>query len=497
MKKKLSKIISAAVAVVLTASISLAVIQAAYSSKISDSKTYTFDIGGLTGDKTTALLSENPDRGLRMEAYLDVATGLSLFEHAEEDAFQQLQDEIDKYKSDSPTLVQVYFYLTGYKDKELDQTAFDNMNRYFDMLEENNLKAVLRFAYIWDDTNPTAQEPKDDMVVRHWEQLSSFITERRDQISVLQAGCVGAWGEWDSEAMSRVDDKKILDAIMNNTPEDMYVQVRYSYIKTNNFSKDDPNYNRIGFHDDFLIGNLHGWNTAGSDPTSDRYKQMTEESRYVPVDGEMIWGSANDYYKGEIGGDYISSIKMAQRMAEHHFTSLSLTHNYKEKDGYYSMEYWKTEYVNQKILDDSNLPYQESWFLDENGNNLPKTMFDYIKDYLGYYLSAESAEAVVDGNKVTATVALKNYGFAAPLTLDKIELVLLDADGNAVSRSEFCSLDELQSGAAVEKTIELQRPENGRGYRLALRISSRNGDTARLANDIEYTDGYNILGDLI
>ena len=116
---------------------------------------------------------------------------------------------------------------------------------------------------------------------------------------------------------------------------------------------------------------------------------------------------------------------------------------------------------------------------------------------MGYYLKAEKASAVVNGDTVTATVALKNYGFAAPLTLDKIELVLLDADGNPVSSSEFCSLEELQSGSTVEKTIELQRPENGRGYRLALRLSSRNGDTARLANNIEYTDGYNILGDLI
>lgn len=497
MKTKVSKILAAAVALVLTASISIAGIQAAYKSKIPDSKTYEFSTEGLTGDKTTELMSANPDRGLRMEVYLDVATGMSLFEYADVDAFQQLQDEIDKYKSDNPTLVQVYFYLTGYKDKELDQTAFDNMNRYFDMLEENNLKAVLRFAYISDDTNPLSQEPEDDMVVRHWEQLSSFITERRDQISVLQAGCVGAWGEWDSGAMSRVDYKKILDAIMDNTPDDLYVQVRYSYIKTDNFSKDDPDYDRIGFHDDFLIGNLHGWNTAGSDPQSDRYQQMSEESCYVPVDGEMIWGSANDYYKGEIGGDYISSIKMAKRMAEHHFTSLSLTHNYKEKDGYYSMEYWKTEYINQNILDENGLLYDESWFLDENVNNLPRTMFDYIKDYLGYYLKAEKASAVVNGDTVTATVALKNYGFAAPLTLDKIELVLLDADGNPVSSSEFCSLEELQSGSTVEKTIELQRPENGRGYRLALRLSSRNGDTARLANNIEYTDGYNILGDLI
>ena len=45
----------------------------------------------------SALLLSNPDRGLRMEVYLDVATGESLFEHAGEDAVKQLYDETVSY----------------------------------------------------------------------------------------------------------------------------------------------------------------------------------------------------------------------------------------------------------------------------------------------------------------------------------------------------------------------------------------------------------------
>lgn len=465
-----------------------------------EAQRYDLTPAPMTGDETN-VLAWNPDRGLRMEVYLDVATGKSLFEHKDEDAVEQLHDEIARYESDHPQLAQVYFYLTGYQDRNLDETAFSNMEAYFGELKEYGLKAVLRFAYIWDDAHPASQEPSTDQVVAHLGQLRDFIAAHKDQIHVFQLGLIGAWGECDSNALNRIGEdgeKRIFDAVLANIPEDMYLQVRYHYLKYDNISADDPNYDRVGFHDDFLIGKPHGWNTAGGDPNSQIWKKVHDESATALVDGEMIWGSANGAYTG---GSSINAIMMAQRLADHHFTSLSLTHNYKEGKGnsagaVYSMADWQKEYVNPKILDENGLRYQENWFLDQEGNHLPRTMFDYIRDYLGYYLVCQGAEAEVKDRTVSVSLQLENYGFAAPLGLKGIDLVLLDPDGNEVDRQAVCSLESLQPGAVQTAEVTLSKPDGARIYRLALSIQADDGTPARLANHMEVWNGFHVLGDL-
>nr|WP_296064834.1 DUF4874 domain-containing protein [uncultured Mediterraneibacter sp.] len=498
-RKKLQKIVASVVLVLGMAFAAKTIM----SSAEEDVTHYNLTKPYLSGEESSLLLS-NPDRGLRMETYMDVATGKSVFEYADEDAIAQLNDQISLYKSDDPRLVQVYFYLTGYKEKALDETAFSNMEKYFEELRKNDLKAVLRFAYISDDSNPVSQEPTTAQIEQHMQQLSSFITNHKDQIHVFQMGLVGAWGEWDSGARSRMaqDDpnceKKIIYAVLNNIPDDMYVQVRYLNIKNNNIDKQDTkNWNRVGYHDDFLIGNLHGWNTAGSNPQSEGWQQMTEESKNLLVDGEMIWGSANEYYKNNIGGTVIDSVKMAKRLKEHHFTSLSMTHNYKEKgQTNYSMTHWQHEYINQKTLEKNSLPYAPGWFKDENGNNISRTMFEYIRDYLGYYLVLENAEATVEQESVDLNLTLKNYGFAAPLALKDVDIVLLDSDGNEVCREKLCDPSDLQPEQEVTIEKTLVKPDANRAYRLALSIRSEDGTGVRLGNDMEMMNGYQVLGDL-
>ncbi|TDW20053.1 uncharacterized protein DUF4832 [Breznakia blatticola] len=462
-------------------------------SLIPKEKTYDFNVKSLDGNQSM-LLQENPNRGYRMEVYLNVETNKSLFEYKTVDAIEQLENEIATYKSDNPKLIQVYFYLTGYKDKDLDDNAFKNMNAYFDKLKEHDLKAIFRFAYVSNDSNPTSQEPTLAQIQRHMVQVKPFIEEHKDQIHVFQAGIVGAWGEWDSGAMSRIDNKAVMDAVLAATPKDMQVQVRYSYIKENNVPNTSEDYNRVAFHDDFLIGVLHSWNTAGADRNATKWKKMTEESKQLLVDGEMIWGSANGYYTG---GKAINAYLIAQRMKEHHFTSLSMTHNYKEQNKEqgktYSMAEWQHEYVNQAILDTYDLPYDEAWFMDADGNNIPRNMFEYLRDYLGYYLKVESATATVKDDVVNVSVDIANYGFSAPHKVTKMELVLLDAKGTVVDATSMCKASELQPGNK-QINVQLTRPDASKPYMVAIRAEVEDGTTIRFANDLNYVQGNNVLG---
>ena len=123
-------------------------------------------------------------------------------------------------------------------------------------------------------------------------------------------------------------------------------------------------------------------------------------------------------------------------------------------------------------------------------------MFEYIRDYLGYYLMLESAQADVTGDEVQVELTLNNYGFAAPLALDKVELVLLDTEGNEVAKEAVCSPDELDPLTPQNVSVTLTKPSEDRVYRLALSIQADDGTSVRLANDMENWNGYQVLGDL-
>ncbi|MDF3335696.1 DUF4874 domain-containing protein [Lacticaseibacillus rhamnosus] len=447
-------------------------------------------VTSLSGDKTKNLLT-NTNRGLRLEVNMDVKSGMGLWGNANKTGVQELKDTIALYQDEQPQLAQVYFYLTGYKTASLDQTAFNNMNDYFKVLKQYNIKAVLRFAYIWDDGQPRAQEPTTDQVVAHIKQLAPFIKDHQNQIAVLQAGLIGAWGEWDSGARSRMNEKVILNELLSNTPSDMFVQVRYLNIKNNNIDpKNQIFWNRVGFHDDYLIGTPHVWNSAGADTTGSLWQQMAHDSLQAPVDGEMIWGSAN---ASTLSQNQIAAKLLAQRLAEHHFTSLSLTHNYKEDGQAYSMAFWQHQYINRKVLSDAKLPFQESWFEDKSGQPIAHTWFDYIRDYLGYRIAVTNARVQPTEGSQKVILTLKNYGFAAPLLTTQAQVVLLDDAKNIIASRSIGNLADLQSMSSIEATAAFTTDDYQRAHYLAFKFSGLDGQGNRLANELEFTGGYNII----
>ena len=433
-------------------------------------------------------MANNSDRGFRLELTLNVKTGMGLWGNADKTGIAQMQNAIATFADDNPRLAQVYFYLTDYKDKPLDQTAFNNMDQYFQKLKQNHLQAVLRFAYIWDDAHPKSQEPTTEQVVAHIKQLAPWIVQHRDQIANLQAGFIGAWGEWDSGARSRMNEKAILQALLANTPKDLFIQVRYYNIKSRNVDPQSSDWQRVGFHDDYLIGRPHVWNTAGADPNSAEWKAMAEQSQTVPVDGEMIWGSAN---ASDNNGQLISAPLIAQRLAVEHFTSLSIAHNYKEDGKDYSLSSWKRQLVTPALLDQYKLPYQKSRFKDTNETS--RSWYEYIRDYLGYRLAVKDISYQADGQNIDYQVNLTNYGLAAPVLINNAELVLLDESKNVVAAKDVTDIAHLQSLQILPIKWQVDKTLVSQAKYLAFKFTGYSNTGNRLANNIAFDDGYNYL----
>ena len=202
------------------------------------------------------LLARNPDRGLRLELYMGEEIACDVFTvsrmanpaaHIE----RVIEKGIARCAPEQITLAQVYFYLTGYRGGEIDEAGFQAMQIYFDTLRAHGLKALLRFAY---STDPGVNDATQADMLRHIEQLRPFLERNKAYIHVLQAGMIGAWGEWHSEK-KRVSRKKILCALAQAAPEGIYLQVRLpGLLKL--LGKRHPAYCRTGLHDDSFFGNI-------------------------------------------------------------------------------------------------------------------------------------------------------------------------------------------------------------------------------------------------
>ena len=102
----------------------------------------------------------NPGRGFRLETAVDV-----LYE--KDTPTKELNELSAKYIADSVSLSQSYFYLTYLIGKELSEENFRTMQAYFDELQKQGKKAVLRFAYELDFMGRSPVCPTGEQILAH------------------------------------------------------------------------------------------------------------------------------------------------------------------------------------------------------------------------------------------------------------------------------------------------------------------------------------------
>ena len=287
------------------------------------------------------------------------------------------------------TLVQAYCYLTEFADKPVSEEKLSLLQESLDNLRRRGLKAVLRFAYERD--MGLKEGPTLDWILRHIDQLQPLLRRNVDVIYVLQAGFIGAWGEWHSAARIAQDDyvaraaviKRLLEAL----PEERMLQVRVPKYKRvalthptlaafvevgeqNAFTKVPAA--RIGFHNDgFLAGPSDGgtWPETPhfGQPGNPEFDYMTRESGFVPVDGELFWSDQG--FDGKAArGKGVDGLNAAVRMRLHHYSSFSLAHSYSEREGRpYSIDHWLSTAIAPEPLGQAAMPVGDGWFEDGFG----------------------------------------------------------------------------------------------------------------------------------
>lgn len=184
--------------------------------------------------------------------------------------------------------------LSAYRTSPIDSAFLAKLWAGFDAVRASGIKVILRFKYSERPGDPDA--PKA-WILHHIRQLAPLLQAHSDVIAVLQAGFIGAWGEWHSSTYgltNPTDENDILRALLAVFPRERAIQVRKPIHKQQAlgfaplgpgeaFSGSDRA--RVGHHNDAFLSNENDGGTYPS-PAEPHKEWVATESRYVPVGGE-------------------------------------------------------------------------------------------------------------------------------------------------------------------------------------------------------------------
>lgn len=345
------------------------------------------------------------------------------------------------------TLVFANVTLAAYRNGPIAADFLARLEDGFQRVRSAGLKLVLRFTY--SGNLGDADAPKAT-VLRHIGQLRPLLQAHGDILAALQAGFIGAWGEWHGSTHGNDDNgvrREIVTALLDAIAPSRMIQLRTPAFKRSltgaaplaeaEAFRSTPRA-RLGHHNDAFFSDANDMGTYPN-PVQSNKDWVAQDSRFV-VNG----GETTDRPKGG-GSEFIAEMER---------TRWSFCH----------LRY-----------DDA---LKGAW---EREGHLGK-----IRRRLGYRFALVEAAfppSVKPGGQLELTVRLRNEGFAAPFNPRPLHAIL---SNRAAKFDAKLSIDARRWEPGEHKVVvRLSIPSKApRGaYRLALALPD---DAASLAGRPEY-----------
>jgi len=385
-------------------------------------------------DRTTDFM--NPERGFH--GYADLLGGGSM----------------SGVRSGDMTLARSYVRLDNYRNGPLPESLLSDLRAGFEQARRAGIKVIPRFTYNFgmDDDAPL------DVVLTHIGQLKPILTEYSDVIAVLQAGFIGAWGEWHHSTNDLTSDsamRTIAGALLDAIPESRMIQIRTPGRIRSVVGSPSPStvpfgtepQARIGFVNDCFLASKSDVGTYSGDQVQDRAEAATL-SRYTVTGGETCSVGEPSPRNG--------CVTALDELAQFHWDYIN--------SSYYKgiLDTWRNE-----------------------------GCFDEVSLRLGYRLGLTKGsvtKTVAAGETLTVNLTMENSGFGKVYNPRPADLVLRNTEtGQEYTLRASDDIRTLLPVAGETKGVQLNVTVPGTVANGTYRVYLRLPDAAsNLANDVRY-----------
>jgi hypothetical protein len=211
------------------------------------------------------------------------------------------QPDFSHVRNAGNTITRPYIRLDDYRDKPLPQTLLDQISAGFEKARTAGIKVIVRFAYNWGPYPDSEPDASLSQIKAHLQQVAPILAANEDTILSMEAGFIGAWGEWHTSTngldTNTSAKKDILNSILAALPRSKFVALRYPYDQwtlngppiTSTEAFTGTNRARVGTHMDCFLASTDDWGTWGRLGLHSIYEDkqyVASNSLYSIVGGE-------------------------------------------------------------------------------------------------------------------------------------------------------------------------------------------------------------------
>lgn len=194
------------------------------------------------------------------------------------------------------SVIRTLFRLDAYRSVPLPASFLEKVNADLGLIREAGLKVILRFTYSSNLGEPDAPLAR---ILSHIDQLAPALAANADIIAMLEAGFIGAWGEWHGSTHgleTNESRKAVLLKLLSALPAGRMVAVRCNFHKRGALGSDKPlapeeafdgsPRSRVGAHNDCLGASQTDFGTYSDNALEAEKAFLSLDNRFVPQEGE-------------------------------------------------------------------------------------------------------------------------------------------------------------------------------------------------------------------
>lgn len=392
----------------------------------------------------------NPDRGFYTATALTTLRDWDGFSDARANGFSLVYAPIE-----------LFDYVTT---PTLPTSLLNTIKTNLEQAKNAKVKLILRISY---RNSMDSVDASRTIIDGHLTQLAPLLQEYKNIISIVQAGTIGAWGEWHSftgdyakDNVNYKDNRRAIITRLHNIFPNKFIQIRTpmhkeflyggskDYADESNSAmitqasvKSNNIISKIAHHNDCFVSSYTDEGTYPSDNIEYWKNYVQNDSQYSPTGGETC------ALKSGEEGLLSSCANIIQELKRFNYAFLNSDYNPK---------------VIQKLKDEG--------------------CYTTIQENLGYRIVANSLNINSSDNNLSIDLSLSNKGYAAAYVPTKMQLMLKNDSHSYIFPFEDFDLRKLlpERTKTFNFIMNKQNVETG-SYCLYMKISNEI-DSIKLSN---------------